>query len=285
MPKLQIRTPFGIENEVALTADLYSLGRASDNDIVLEDSGVSRHHGRLERQDGGYRFTDLGSHNGTFINGLKVNSAPLEDGDRVQVGQHVLTYAVREDAPAPARDMTVSVEVDYDQIVSQITRQVRTAETLRVDGSLLSQLQKEQHTVRLLFELSNAISTLNTVEAVAQKAAEVLLQTTRAECAALFLIEGRGTDLVPVIVQGRLGRVVDPRPVVLSSTIAAKILTERKGIITADALSDDRFAHGQSVAIQGLRSIACAPLLGKSGSLGSFTSRTRVPSGRFTRKT
>ncbi len=281
MPKLQIRTPHGSLNEFPLVADSYSLGRAADNDIVLEDSGVSRHHGKFDRQGDAYRYTDLGSHNGTFVKRRKIKSATLEDGDQIQVGQHTLTFVVRDDAPLPVRDLTISFEVDYDQIVSQITRQVRTSETLTGDSSLLSQLQKEQHTLRLLFDLSNAISTLNTVEAVAQKAAEMLLQTTQAERAALFLVEGEGQDLIPVVVQARPGRIVDPQPVVLSSTIASKVLTERKGIITADALSDDRFAHGQSVAIQGLRSIACAPLLGKSGSLGAVYLENKSSVGAF----
>jgi signal transduction histidine kinase len=282
MPKLQIKTPYGGAHELQLTADLYSLGRSSDNDIVVEDSGVSRRHGRLVRDGDGYRVLDLGSHNGTFVNGQKVTSATLQDRDQIQVGQHTLTYVLRDSEPSiPIRNMTVSLEVDYDQIVSQITRQTRAAETLKGDVSLLTQLQKEQHTLRLLFELGNAISTLNTVETVAQKAVEILVQTTRAERAALFMVEGEQNKLTPVVVQGRPGRAVDKDPVVLSSTIAGKILTERKGIITADALSDDRFAHGQSVAIQGLRSIACAPLLGKSGSLGIVYLENKSSIGAF----
>jgi signal transduction histidine kinase len=282
MPKLLIKTPYGSTNEFLLTGDVYSFGRASDNDIVVEDSGVSRRHGRLLREGDGYNLMDLGSHNGTYVNGRKVTSTRLEDRDQVQIGQHTLTYYLQENEPAvPVRDMTVSLEVDYDQIVSQITRQTRTSETLKGDSSLLSQLQKEQHTLRLLFDLGNAISTLNTVEAVSEKAVEILVQTTRAERAAIFMVEGEDNRLTPVVVQGRPGRAEDKDPVVLSLTIANKILTERKGIITADALTDDRFAHGQSIAIQGLRSIACAPLLGQSGSLGIVYLENKSSIGAF----
>ncbi len=283
MPKLQIRTPFGSTRDFPLTEPAYSLGRASDSDIVMEDSGVSRRHGRLERNGDRYRIVDLDSHNGTYVNNHKVASAALEDGDRIQIGQHVLTFLIRDDAEVPpVRDFTVSCEVDYDQVVSQITRQARAAETLKGDGSLLTRLQKEQHTLRLLFDLSNAISTLTTVEEIARKATEILLETTRAERAALFMAEeGDAQNLTPIVVQGRPGAGEDLQPIVLSSTIAGKILTERKGIITADALTDDRFAHGQSIAIQGLRSIACAPLLGKAGSLGIVYLENKSSVGAF----
>lgn len=71
-----------IGNRVRIT-----IGRASDNDIVLGDLQVSRRHARLERVGGAWRLTDLGSRNPTLVNGLPVaGRAPLADGDRITVG-------------------------------------------------------------------------------------------------------------------------------------------------------------------------------------------------------
>jgi transcriptional regulator with GAF, ATPase, and Fis domain len=63
-----------------------SLGRFALSDLVLEDAFVSTRHARVEKRDGQYYIRDLGSRNGTFVNGTKVLEAQLKDRDRVQLG-------------------------------------------------------------------------------------------------------------------------------------------------------------------------------------------------------
>lgn len=61
-----------------------TLGRAPDNDIVLPGDGISRYHARIEPGAANHAVTDLGSKNGTFVNGAAIREAtPLRDGDRV----------------------------------------------------------------------------------------------------------------------------------------------------------------------------------------------------------
>jgi ABC transport system ATP-binding/permease protein len=69
------------------------IGRADDNDLVIEDLVVSRHHAELRAlPDGTYEIADLGSHNGTYLNGLPVTAAPIGPGDIVGIGH--FTYAL-----------------------------------------------------------------------------------------------------------------------------------------------------------------------------------------------
>jgi pSer/pThr/pTyr-binding forkhead associated (FHA) protein len=63
-------------------------GRALDNDIVVSDRGTSRRHARIEYRDGTFLLTDLGSANGTFVNGQRVVETHLQHGDKVKVGQN-----------------------------------------------------------------------------------------------------------------------------------------------------------------------------------------------------
>jgi pSer/pThr/pTyr-binding forkhead associated (FHA) protein len=73
-----------------LAKDLVTLGRDITNDIVINDPEVSRHHLRLTRGAGGFSIEDLGSTNGTFINGQRINSVrPLRPGDLVGLGETV----------------------------------------------------------------------------------------------------------------------------------------------------------------------------------------------------
>ncbi|HJX40974.1 MAG TPA: FHA domain-containing protein [Anaerolineales bacterium] len=64
-----------------------SLGREADNQIQLADERASRHHARIERMGEGFRILDLGSSNGTFLNGVRLaGPTPLDPGDQVQIG-------------------------------------------------------------------------------------------------------------------------------------------------------------------------------------------------------
>ncbi len=72
------------------------IGRAPDNDIVLADSGVSRYHAELRDVAGGYHIVDLGSNNGTFVNGQQIAAAPLAEGDIVGIGAATFRLAGHE---------------------------------------------------------------------------------------------------------------------------------------------------------------------------------------------
>jgi hypothetical protein len=90
----------GQEREIELTRSLTVLGRGSDVDVQLADTGVSRRHGELLLQpNGDHIYRDLGSTNGSRVNGRKVHEAPLRDGDRIEVGRSVLVYR----HPSPPR--------------------------------------------------------------------------------------------------------------------------------------------------------------------------------------
>ena len=77
--------------EVPAAADL-TIGRGLDNLIVLENPAVSRHHARLCLISDAFWIEDLNSSNGVYLNGVKIHSATLRDGDQIQVGGVILVY-------------------------------------------------------------------------------------------------------------------------------------------------------------------------------------------------
>ena len=87
---LRVAESGGREREVRVEGQSLTLGRAPDNGLVLHDARVSRHHGRFANRNGTLVYTDLGSTNGSRVNGIRVDEIVLGAGDRIQVGDVVV---------------------------------------------------------------------------------------------------------------------------------------------------------------------------------------------------
>jgi dipeptidyl aminopeptidase/acylaminoacyl peptidase len=79
---------------VALPSQMVSIGRAPDNDVVVGDPATSGHHGRIEERNGSFWISDLGSTNGTLVNGEPVIERQLADGDVIAIGQNTLRFTL-----------------------------------------------------------------------------------------------------------------------------------------------------------------------------------------------
>lgn len=89
---LRIRRPSGAQEAVGLDAESVTFGRAESNTVVLPDACASREHARIECRDGRYLLTDCGSKNGTFVNGRRVQSHVLVEGDEILVGDTEMRF-------------------------------------------------------------------------------------------------------------------------------------------------------------------------------------------------
>ncbi|MDQ1248348.1 MAG: hypothetical protein QG597_2720 [Actinomycetota bacterium] len=78
--------------EIVLPGSTTVLGRGNEVDIRLEDPGVSRRHAEITVADGVATITDLGSTNGTLVDGVKITSQPLADGSIIRLGSTDITY-------------------------------------------------------------------------------------------------------------------------------------------------------------------------------------------------
>jgi hypothetical protein len=84
-----------------------TIGRALDNDLVIQSTDVSRHHARLEQVPGGYRVVDLGSTNGTLVNGQRVSGDQrLAAGDTLTLGATELAFQMSDEPEEPGRGPT-----------------------------------------------------------------------------------------------------------------------------------------------------------------------------------
>jgi pSer/pThr/pTyr-binding forkhead associated (FHA) protein len=77
------------------------LGRGPGAELVFADEQMSQQHAALERVESGFRVTDLGSTNGTRVNGTAIVSQEIAHGDRIELGRHVLQLVVEKRDAAP----------------------------------------------------------------------------------------------------------------------------------------------------------------------------------------
>jgi pSer/pThr/pTyr-binding forkhead associated (FHA) protein len=123
-PRVFIQTVGRPDDSEALEVDQagISLGRSSDNRVVLDDPGASYRHALIRHEGDGYRIEDLGSRNGTWVNDKRLTGRhALEDGDEIRVGNTRLVFNVVDEAaqqePPPARpevSLTREIQVITD---------------------------------------------------------------------------------------------------------------------------------------------------------------------------
>ncbi|PKK90627.1 MAG: hypothetical protein CVV64_09730 [Candidatus Wallbacteria bacterium HGW-Wallbacteria-1] len=96
-PFLIMKNNVGADQEFQLSSPEMAIGRAQDNDIILLDKTVSRHHTLISREDRGFVLVDLNSTKGTFVNGQRAEQKVLLDNDRILIGS--VTFIYRESRP------------------------------------------------------------------------------------------------------------------------------------------------------------------------------------------
>jgi TolB protein len=107
LPRLILYIGGRVTQEINLRDEL-NIGRAEDNDLDLMDAKVSRHHARIRREGANFVVTDLGSANGTLVNGIRLTGPhTLRHGERISIGDAELVYLV----PGEATDETVIAPV------------------------------------------------------------------------------------------------------------------------------------------------------------------------------
>ncbi|HXX76243.1 MAG TPA: FHA domain-containing protein [Nitrospiraceae bacterium] len=123
-PKLIIKLHGAEAKEIELTQPEFTIGRHHRNDLVVEDPAVSGHHARIVKIHAVYFLEDLGSTNGTFVNGAKIDRQQLKDTDLVKFGKHHLIF--RDESEMALRPESHSVsEMDKTMVATGSIRNGR----------------------------------------------------------------------------------------------------------------------------------------------------------------
>jgi putative nucleotidyltransferase with HDIG domain len=280
-----------VEIAVRGTALVYALtegttvtvGRVAQCEIHIEDQAVSRRHCTLAVQGSALSVTDLDSANGTFLNERIVKSATARPGDLIRVGSTVLEYR----DPAALRPSTGTPRVTQDPgpgMESVIRRRIEPADVDWLSSGTsafpaLTLLQRAQRHLKTLHRVSEVLAGARDLQALAAAALETILEVTAADRAALLLKQEQAPGGAEVAAS-RLRRGVEGT-FTLSRTLIADTISKGVSTFARDASSDERFARGQSVIGQGIRSVMCVPLRTTDEILGALYVDSQSGPGRF----
>ncbi|MBX6312671.1 MAG: FHA domain-containing protein [Isosphaeraceae bacterium] len=259
-----------------------AMGRDSSNPIRLLDHEVSRRHAELRPIDdtNAFRIVDLGSANGTYVNGRPVDQARLRPGDQVRLGQTVLLYS--EGSPPTERDLTERVDLlalAHPDDRSAIVRSLPVGDgshVLEAPTSAGEWLKVRLANLAVLYQTTQAISHITDVDELLPQILQLVFDSIGADRGAILLAD-EGGELVPKAVRWR-GEADPDERMTISRTIVEHVRTQGQGVITSDAPADKRFSPSQSIVDFAIREAICVPIQGRHTTLGVLYADVRAGS-------
>jgi adenylate cyclase len=278
-----------------------TIGRAPDNRVVLNDPRASRYHAHVRHLNGAYVVVDGSidgklSANHVFVGGQQRIQHPLRDGDQITIGASQLNFDLsdeRQPAQAPVR--YEEQRLGSTQMLVSASDVIRAALQSRAGDSAasgkaavaeLEELRRKAKILALLYEMSKTLGSVFDLDAIFDKACEVIFSATPADrVVALLVSEGGGEDDLKVVAM-RLrdeARRAQSREIAIGRTITRKVMRERQALLSQDAASDMEFAGVHSIVAQGVRSTICAPLAADTRVHGALYADRLDPLTAFTR--
>ncbi len=262
-----------------------TLGRSLEANVRLHDSAVSRKHARIFRKGPDYVVEDLGSGNGTLLNGVPVSrESPLREGDRLKLGHIVLQFKPDDDRaynkPELPKVQIVDVQAgNSSTILKQIDARQSTVPALSATSSS-ALLALAHQRLRTVLSISNSMQRILSLDRLLpQICSDLFAVFPQADRALILMKEDSSTGLGGSVALMRDGTRLDKMEV--SRTIIGEVMRTRSALLSADATVDGRFMAGASVHNLKVRSMVCAPLLGEDEIVGVIYADTTRSGRRF----
>ncbi len=241
------------------------VGRENTATITLNDQTASRAHACIQVDNGRSLLNDMGSANGTFLNGVKIGQATgLKRGDQVRCGSTLLVFQ-GDTAAGPPTGGGVDIDENGMLVDSAIVATVPSSE----DSVIIPTPEagvKAIDNLRSLYKLIADISTFLNLDDLVHYALDRVYELLDADRGFIMFIDEAGRMSVKAS-KGPEGAKKDETPPV-SHTIIDEVVKGKLGVLSSNAMSDKRFAGGKSVHNFGIRSAICVPLMGRDRVLG-----------------
>lgn len=257
MPHLKLIGKDGSERDFPLPDSELVIGRSVDAGLRLQGTEISRRHCRVVPDGSRFLVDDLGSSNGTFVNGSRIRtSTQLQPGDEIRIGPHRIRF---ESEVERGDSFTI----------------LGSAKALTTNASLFRENASAK--LKAVLDLSHLLASASDLDDVFSRLLNHLLVLfPKADYGAVVL-----TDRQELVVragkhrgQGREGSPM------FSRSVAKRAMTEGAGVLGEDALSDARFREAATVVNLGIRSFLCSPLMLPNGRCLGAVELTRQGAGQ-----
>jgi len=252
----------------------YTIGRRSECDFPVSDNTVSRKHAEMEVVDGECFLTDLGSHNGTMLNGSRVTErVQVFDGDRILFGQAEFKVTGSNGESGVSSRPTKTRLSNNDP---------RNSVYLSINDALQPLPKKATELPELipaLFDMAKMLAQDDPKEIMLEKSLKMISRIIPAERLAVLSVEEGNDEVFTVATLLPDGR--DPGEFELSRTIINQIITAKDSILIGDPKDDPRFAEQKSIIMSELKSAIAVPLFDQGRVLGILYIDTTNPLHRY----
>ncbi|HEY0512203.1 MAG TPA: SpoIIE family protein phosphatase [Thermoanaerobaculia bacterium] len=272
--RLHVIPAEGAPFDHSLRAGSLVVGRALDADLTLADPFLSRRHSRFFRQGTGLFVEDLGSRNGTLVNGRTIDGATaVRPGDAVKISNSVIQ--IHLETPAPARAPEPADEFLDGTVFRRASEMLDRQSAPAAAGA--ADLRRYAGRLKLLNEVHQALGRSLTLDELLELILVRAFDHLRPDRGAILLREPDGGYRAAAN-RSTLG---SPEELVFSRSLLREVAEKGMAAIVFDVQSDERFSAAQSMLLSGIRSLIAAPLLDPEGTLGMIVLESRAGVRQF----
>lgn len=271
-----------------------TIGRAPENDVSIPDHTISRQHAIVQKTLRGYLLKDLGSHNGTFLNGSGITQHILKHGDKIRMGAVTMVFmdgssqtlsldesprTIIVEAPRQREEEIIRLAPRHDEdflayikAPSSLDAQelASAAEARQVDPGRTSlvDLEKSNKILYVLYQISRKLNTVPDFDALLNTIMDSIFQVIDADHGFVALLGDESEELIPKVVRYKTPQKNPSQELRISRTILNKVIHEKASVLTSNAMEDARFQGAKSIFVQNIRSVMCVPLWRKDDVIG-----------------
>ncbi|MBS3734059.1 MAG: GAF domain-containing protein [Phycisphaerae bacterium] len=229
--------------------------------VALSDGTVSRRHARLNPAGRQWILTDLGSANGTYLNGVRLRKdTAVHRGDQIRCGATLLVFLGGPAGP----QATVELDEDGRLVDSATVAQIPSNE----DSVIIPTPEAGEKAIdnlRILYELIAEVGSIFNVDVLLRQTLDKIFEFVTADRGYILLIDDDGGLDLRV---SRLAGEDSSRDIPISRTMVNEVVRREVGVLSSNAMTDKRFSSHKSVQDYGIRSAICVPIKGRRGVLG-----------------
>ncbi len=281
--RLSIRFADGSTSDVILDRRT-TMGRLPTNTIRLMDNVASKVHCVFEPEGVDVILRDLGSTNGTFVDGLRI-SAPvaLRPGNTIVVGNCEMRFHPTIVAGGPTSSWgnsdpaIVARSEEETAVIASLpneTEEFRPVEELHA----IELIRQDYEKLRIANQFHRIVGGARDVKSVLDKIMHAAFEILPADNVVVFSLDENGNFLFHGV-ERRSAH--EAHPVVVSATVLNRVKESGEAVLTADAAMDARFSTSESIIAQGIRSAMAVPLMSKGKLRGALFCDTRVRTNAF----